>query len=390
MAVYKSRSSTADGKCWFFKTQYTIFGNDKIKTMISKKYSTNIEAMEAEHDFLIKMFEHKDVPIAMTFKELYQNFLKYKKAEVKFTTYQGYSYSIKHFKCFMNTKCMDYNLQQYEKWKNNINKTKLSSRCKNDLLKFWKSVLNYGTNYYGFNFSQVYRRMSNFTNPNEKKKEMLFYTLKEFKKYITAETELKYKCLWKTLFFCGLRCGEARGLMWECVDFNKKLLIINKQVQESPKDSNQPYIISNPKTVKSNRAIPLNSNLLLDLELYKNQIIRSGMYSEKNFVFGNDFGSIPYKPEYIRKRAKEISEKAKVKQIRLHDFRHSCASLLINSGANVTMVSKYLGHSEVEETLNTYSHLFPSALDNVLDIINELNNKNKTRIMLDKSTEISD
>ena len=49
-----------------------------------------------------------------------------------------------------------------------------------------------------------------------------------------------------------------------------------------------------------------------------------------------------------------------------------CASLLINSGGNVTMVAKYLGHSEIDETLNTYSHLFPSALDNVLNIINKL------------------
>lgn len=63
---------------------------------------------------------------------------------------------------------------------------------------------------------------------------------------------------------------------------------------------------------------------------------------------------------------------ADVKQIRLHDFRHSCASLLINNGANVTLIAKYLGHTKIEETLNTYSHMFSTALDSVVSVIDSL------------------
>ena len=50
------------------------------------------------------------------------------------------------------------------------------------------------------------------------------------------------------------------------------------------------------------------------------------------------------------------------------------ASLLINNGANVTLVAKYLGHTKIEETLNTYSHMFSSALDSIVSIINNLEN----------------
>lgn len=64
---------------------------------------------------------------------------------------------------------------------------------------------------------------------------------------------------------------------------------------------------------------------------------------------------------------------ANVKQIRLHDFRHSCTSLLVNKGANITVVAKYLGHT----TLKTYSHLFTNTLDEVVAVIDNLNN-NKT------------
>lgn len=58
-----------------------------------------------------------------------------------------------------------------------------------------------------------------------------------------------------------------------------------------------------------------------------------------------------------------------------HDFKHSCASLLINNGANVTLVAKYLGHTKIEENLNTYSHMFSTALDSVVSVIDSLEEK---------------
>ena len=66
---------------------------------------------------------------------------------------------------------------------------------------------------------------------------------------------------------------------------------------------------------------------------------------------------------------------ARVKDIRIHDFRHSCASLLIDSGANITLVAKYLGHSKIDETLNTYSHMYQNRLDTIVNIIELQNSK---------------
>ena len=56
----------------------------------------------------------------------------------------------------------------------------------------------------------------------------------------------------------------------------------------------------------------------------------------------------------------------------IHDFRHSCASLLINNDANVTLVAKYLWHTKIVETLNTYSHMFNTVLDSVVSVIHSL------------------
>ena len=66
---------------------------------------------------------------------------------------------------------------------------------------------------------------------------------------------------------------------------------------------------------------------------------------------------------------------ARVKDIRIHDFRHSYASLLIDSGANITLVAKYLGHSKIDETLNTFSHMYQNRLDTIVNIIELQNNK---------------
>ena len=72
-------------------------------------------------------------------------------------------------------------------------------------------------------------------------------------------------------------------------------------------------------------------------------------------------------------RKNKNCEKAGVKQIRLHDFRHSCASLLIYKGASINMISKFLGHSKIEETLNTYTHLYSNALSDITNLIDEMN-----------------
>ncbi|MBQ7141361.1 MAG: tyrosine-type recombinase/integrase [Bacilli bacterium] len=85
---------------------------------------------------------------------------------------------------------------------------------------------------------------------------------------------------------------------------------------------------------------------------------------QKYFVFG-DINSIH--PDVLRSHKNEYAKKAEVKEIRIHDFRHSCASLLINNGANIMIVAKYLGHAKIDETLNTYSHLFKNKMDDIVN-----------------------
>ena len=81
---------------------------------------------------------------------------------------------------------------------------------------------------------------------------------------------------------------------------------------------------------------------------------------------------MPFKETTIQNHKNKACSIAGVKQIRIHDFRHSCASLLINKGASIALVSKYLGHSNISITLNTYTHMYQSELKNMVEILNKL------------------
>ena len=114
--------------------------------------------------------------------------------------------------------------------------------------------------------------------------------------------------------------------------------------------------------------------LVNDLKTYKEECMKIKGFSEKKFfVFG---GPIPLHTDTLRIKKKEFAENAGLRVIRTHDFRHSCASLLINNGANIMIVAKYLGHAKIDETLNTYSHLFQSKLDDAVRTINDVINEN--------------
>lgn len=93
-----------------------------------------------------------------------------------------------------------------------MNKKKISTRYKNGVYKYLKAIMNFGTKWYDLNFVKVYNKMTNFTNPNERKKEMSFYTPEEFQKFLSVENDVKFICAFQTLFYCGLRNGELRGL----------------------------------------------------------------------------------------------------------------------------------------------------------------------------------
>ena len=108
-------------------------------------------------------------------------------------------------------------------------------------------------------------------------------------------------------------------------------------------------------------------------QAYKTKL--DAMNAEREFLnnkieFGGDMDMTFGMMHRINKR---IAENADIRRIPLHSFRHSCASLLINTGQPPTTVYKYLGHASTKETLDTYAHMFPNNLGDVKNTIDNLN-----------------
>lgn len=124
--------------------------------------------------------------------------------------------------------------------------------------------------------------------------------------------------------------------------------------------------------MSSYRTIPIPNFLLNYLKDLYDDCSSYYNFNDNWYVFG-DIDPLP--DTTLRARKSNNTFKARVKDIRVHDFRHSCASLLIDRGANITLVAKYLGHSKIDETLNTYSHMYQNRLENIVQIIEVQNTK---------------
>ena len=369
MIVYKAKEGkTKDGHIWFFKLRYQDM-DGRNKQYKSGKYATKKEVEDAELEFRLKIHRHENMD-KITIDEMIDIFIENRTStiEVKPTTLYNYSNKRTHLKSLLNIKLKDFNINHYYNWKKQMNETNISTRYKNDILKFLKSVLNFAMTWYDFNLNKVYNKITKFNDASDIPKEMMYFTYDQWKQFISVETNLQSKVMFEILYYCGLRKGELRGLTWRDIDFVNKTLSVKKQITGRG-GSVKEFQFSTPKTKSSIRTLPLNKLLLSDLKLLKKGISKEHGFNDNYFVIGDAF---PIGSNTITSRKNRNCKLAGVPQIRIHDFRHSCASLLINNGANVTIVAKYLGHTKIEETLNTYTHLFNSALNEVVDLINKL------------------
>lgn len=232
---------------------------------------------------------------------------------------------------------------------------KYSYKYKTCLRQYLNSILNYADKYY--NIENKLKKVDNFRNV-ELKKEMLFWTPDEFNKFIQCVEPEDFKPYFYALYYTGARKGELLATTWKDWDLTKHTLNINKTVTKKVYGST--YLITVPKNQSSIRTITLPDFLVKIMEDYK-----KGREDYK-FVFKENK---PLADSTIERIQISACKKSEVKKIRIHDFRHSHASLLLANGASVVAVAKRLGHSNIEQTLNTYAHMLPKEDEMLINIL---------------------
>jgi integrase len=164
----------------------------------------------------------------------------------------------------------------------------------------------------------------------------------------------------------GMREGEAIGLKWGDIDFNGRFI----EVKRSYSKGNY----STPKSGKSRR-VDMSKQLTENLMAYRKTSIKKGLrlgIGEPEHVFINNAGR-PIDVNNWRPRVfNKALTKARLRKIRIHDLRHTYATLRISKGDNIADVSKQLGHHSVKLTLDTYYHWIPGKLKNEVDALDDL------------------
>ena len=228
-----------------------------------------------------------------------------------------------------------------------------------------RALIRYSNKYYNTS-DTILKFIENISLANTKQ-EMDFYTFDEYMKFRSVIHEEDWLLWFDMLYFMGFRRGELQALSIDSIDTIKKEVSITKTLTTKLKGTE--FYISSPKTKNSNRILPIPDNILSQIVKQINKLKTYSNYEDSWFLFG---GITPFKDTNISNKNIQYSKLAGLRTIRLHDFRHSCASFLINSNMPITLVSKYLGHSKVSITLDTYSHMYKSDLNVLTDYINNL------------------
>jgi integrase len=176
----------------------------------------------------------------------------------------------------------------------------------------------------------------------------------------------RLEAFWYVALGCGPREGEALALSWDRVDFAHHTLTITHtlQRQKQPEGPSK-LVLAPPKTARSVRIVPMplfvEQALLRHWEQQQQEIQRAGAsWLSMGLVFCTPYGT-PIDARNLLREFKALLERAGLPDMRLHDLRHSCATLLIAKGVHPRVVMDVLGHSQISITMNTYGHVTAEA-----------------------------
>lgn len=189
----------------------------------------------------------------------------------------------------------------------------------------------------------------------EMHKEMQIWELEEFGIFQNAIDDIMWRTFFMLLFYSGCRVGEAIALSDSDVKLDGETysITINKNLTRKGVSGEQKYLLVPPKTHGSNRTVALPEIMSQQMANYLQYKSQNNI--PDNFLFGGDkpLSEMTYQRYFNR-----YIEIAGVKKIRIHDLRHSHASMLIHLNVPITVVSKRLGHSSIDMTLKKYAHCY--------------------------------
>ncbi len=382
MAVYNEKNKskwTKDGRHWYYVKNYKD-NLGKTKYYKSKMFLTRKEAEYDENIFINKNNYSTLAKFNIVGIKYFEEYQKKRKE----SSYESYLYAYnKHILPYFNDYYINnINIPIIKNWMLEVEKQGYSVNYLNKLYNILKNIFNYAMINYNLE-SNLLSVIGRFETKNDKivqdKDKLRYITLNQFNQFISYVDDPLWNTFFYFLFYTGCRKGEVLALKWTDIDFNDKMILINKTLYYKHSKGTE----TSTKTGQ-NRKIKMSKTLEQKLKYYKELAMNYADFNNSWYIFGN---SRFLAPATIDRKKHEYFEKADMleNEITIHEFRHSHVSLLINEYVKNSkeknmkvdatkfflMMSDRMGHT-VEVMRKTYLHLLPSVQDEIVDLLDNL------------------
>ncbi len=208
--------------------------------------------------------------------------------------------------------------------------------------------------------------------PKSPKLEMKIWDENQVNKFLISIRGERNENLYYMALATGMRRGELLGLKWQDVDWAHQRIMVHRQVS-NPEGGG--FIFTEPKTARGRRSVQLGSEMIERLrdQLTKIDLMRAfsrERWQENDLVFPSHFGKAQI-CNNLTSEFRSLIEKSGLPQIRLHDCRHTAASILLSRGIPPVIVAEMLGHS-VSTLITIYAHFIPGRQDEAAEVMNEV------------------
>lgn len=359
MPVYKYKLK--DKTLYYIK--YSIGGH----ASCVRGFSTRQEAIIYEASLLKK--NNRNLMKNFYVKDFFSIYCNLVKSKIKITSaHTKIQVLNKHiFPYFYNIKLkdIDYNFLNFIAKEINNQNYKNKTRLFTMLKEFLEFLMENGLDR-NLNMSMLFAKY----NSNVEYSLFDYYTREEFEQFLNVIKSPKYRLIFLMLFNYGLRIGELLGLKHN--DITKERLYIRHCIA-TKLGCGQVEI--KPKTKSSIRDYPLLDSIK---DAYLEYVKTLTGFSRADYIFkASECRKLTIGETPIRKAQKKYEELSGLRHIKLHEFRHSCATELINNGFSPEQVAAWLGHSSSEITMRVYFHLFPSKKIEIATFYNSLSKHTK-------------
>ena len=354
MAAFKNK----DNGTWYVQFRYTDWKGER-QQKLKRGFATKKEAQAWEREFLME----KQADINMTFESFVGLYEKDIKPKLKLNTWMTKESIIqkKILPYFRKRKLSEITAKDIIDWQNEIrgltdnNGKPLSTTYLKTVHNQLSAIFNHAIRYYGLQVNPAQRAGNMGT---EERREMLFWTKEEYKKFSFEMMDKPVSFYaFEMLYWCGIREGELLALTPADFNFDKETVTINKSYQRLKGQD----VITSPKTKKSNRTIKMPKFLCEEMKEYLGMLY--GL-KKKDRIF-------TVTKSYLHHEMDRGAKAAGVKRIRIHDLRHSHISLLIDMGFSAVAIADRVGHESIDITYQ-YAHLFPSKQIEMAEKLDDL------------------